>query len=48
MNHNVEQEIIDLRQFADAVIENNGTFEDLYLQIDDFISTVFSKNKMNE
>ena len=43
MNHNVEQEIIGLRQFADVVIDNNGTFEDLYLQIDDLIRAVFSK-----
>lgn len=43
INHNVEQEVTSLRQFADVVINNNGTFDDLYLQIDNLISEVFSK-----
>lgn len=48
VNHHVEQEVISLRQFADVVIENNGTFEDLYLQLDDLLNTIRYKIISNE
>lgn len=46
-NHHVEQEITELRQLADVIIHNNGTFENLYSQIDDFLKTVYLKKEMD-
>lgn len=40
--HQVEQEIDELRIFADAVIENTGTLETLYKKIDAFIDSINS------
>ncbi len=38
--HHVEQEIDELRVYADAVIENDGTLEDLYAKIDAFMKSI--------
>lgn len=38
--HHVEQEIGELRAYADAVIDNMESFDDLYAKIDDFINSV--------
>lgn len=39
--HHVEQEIPSLREYADAIIDNNGTFEELYAQIDEFLGALY-------
>lgn len=44
INHHVEREIDGLRQLSDVVIDNNGTFEELYSQIDDFLNVIALNN----
>ncbi len=42
--HHVEQEIRELRTYADAVIDNRGNFDDLYTRIENFIEDIFKKS----